>query len=357
MKGGVTKDAIRCPQTHFIEGVNRPGCANFVEEIGRVMTIVAIDTVKSVFFVPQGISSMRIKSASAIFLIVTLCFANAASGDTTISYQGRLDSGGQPHTGMVGMVFELFDQASGGDRQGPVVHESVQLTDGLFQVDLDFGLQPYAIGRWLQVTVNGQVLNPRQRVSGAPFALATPEVPWRVVGSPEEPAFGGVHCQWTNLPPNSDLVGASAAPTSFFKDAQGMVHLRGFPVVVDAEGNCMEIFEPLDSVIFVLPDGYAPEYLKILTSQAFHATQTRILMIAPAQGIVTPEGELPGGAVMGIIMEMGPGLEGGSSLDGISFRAAPDQSGQAQARKPLEMSLEELSDPLFMRSAVTRGTD
>ncbi len=119
----------------------------------------------------------------------------------------------------------------------------------------------------------------------------------------------------------------------------------------------MDIFEPLDSVIFQLPDGYAPEHLKILSIQAFHATQTRLLMITPAQGLVTPEGDLPGGAVMGIVMEMGPGLEGGSSLDGISFPAAPEQSGQAQAGKPLEMSFEEISELLFNRAATTRESD
>ena len=94
--------------------------------------------------------------------------------DTTTSYQGRLDSGGQPHNGLVGMIFELYDAPFGGNQIEPTVSHSVSVTDGFFQVELDFGEQPYKNGRWLQITVNGQVLSPRLR--GAPLIQPGPEV-------------------------------------------------------------------------------------------------------------------------------------------------------------------------------------
>jgi hypothetical protein len=110
----------------------------------------------------------------ALVLAVALSYCGALWADTTFTYQGRLDSGGQPHTGIVGMVFELYDQEIGGTQQGPVLNRSVQVSDGLFQAELDFGEQPFEAGRWLQITVNGLLMSPRQRITGAPFALRVP---------------------------------------------------------------------------------------------------------------------------------------------------------------------------------------
>ena len=108
---------------------------------------------------------------NALTLAFTLCHTGALFADTTITYQGRLDSGGQPHTGTVGLVFQLYNHVSGGNQQGPTLNRNVLVTEGLFQAELDFGTQPYEAGRWLQITVNGQVLTPRQHITGAPFAL------------------------------------------------------------------------------------------------------------------------------------------------------------------------------------------
>ena len=114
---------------------------------------------------------MKHRLLVALTLVLALCHIGAVWADTTITYQGRLDSGGQQHTGPVGLVFQLYNHVSGGSQQGPTLNRNVQVTDGLFQAELDFGIQPYEIGRWLQITVNGQVLTPRQRITGAPFAL------------------------------------------------------------------------------------------------------------------------------------------------------------------------------------------
>jgi len=52
----------------------------------------------------------------------------------------------------------------------------VQVTNGFFQVLLDFTVNPYTANqaRWLEITVNnGSPLTPRQPLTPTPFALDT----------------------------------------------------------------------------------------------------------------------------------------------------------------------------------------
>jgi hypothetical protein len=107
--------------------------------------------------------------ALALALIAALHAVSASAG-THFTYQGRLDASGQPHDGIVGMDFRLYTAPSSGTLLGEDLGNSVQVTDGLFQIVLDFGEQPYEDGLWLGITVNGQTLSPRQAVQGAPFA-------------------------------------------------------------------------------------------------------------------------------------------------------------------------------------------
>lgn len=113
------------------------------------------------------------KRALSIVLILAAAIADCGTlrADTTITYQGRLDSGGQPYTGTAGIVFELYDAETGGVQHGPTLSESVSVVDGLFQTELDFGAQAFDTGLWLAITVNGQTLSPRQRITGVPLAL------------------------------------------------------------------------------------------------------------------------------------------------------------------------------------------
>ena len=103
------------------------------------------------------------------FALTTLA-TGAALADTTFTYQGRLDSSGQPHSGTVGMDFRLYAAPTGGSALAEDLGHSVQVTDGLFQVELDFGGQPFDEGLWLDITVDSQGLAPRQPINGAPFA-------------------------------------------------------------------------------------------------------------------------------------------------------------------------------------------
>jgi len=104
---------------------------------------------------------------------------------TTVNYQGRLaDAGGTPLTGIYAMSFSLYDADSGGTRiWGPESHPTVQVSEGLFSVGL--GSQtPGGIptstwdgDRYLEVTVDGETLSPRELLRSVPVAGLALTVP------------------------------------------------------------------------------------------------------------------------------------------------------------------------------------
>jgi hypothetical protein len=103
----------------------------------------------------------------------------APGSTTTVNYQGRLfDSSGNPVNGNVTLVFSLYDQASGGNRKwGPETHTGVPASDGLFSVLLGSrtadGIPQSALGGdlWLEVSVNGETLSPREQLGAVPYAI------------------------------------------------------------------------------------------------------------------------------------------------------------------------------------------
>ena len=103
--------------------------------------------------------------------LASLMAAPLAAGP--ITYQGRLDYLGQPFNDTAILEFRLFDAASGGNPIGPaLVIEEVNVEDGLFQVELDFGADAFdGAPRFLEIGVNGIVLSQRQGVTATPMAL------------------------------------------------------------------------------------------------------------------------------------------------------------------------------------------
>jgi len=107
--------------------------------------------------------------------------AHAAPIDGTFNYQGRLTSGGAPITGSADVRFSLWDSSGGGAQVGSTIDVlGVSVTDGLFNTDLDFGVDALnGDERWLQVEVRspagsgGYVNLGRQEVLGAPYAIQT----------------------------------------------------------------------------------------------------------------------------------------------------------------------------------------
>src|SRR5262245_48514599 len=91
---------------------------------------------------------------------------------TSFTYQGLLRQGGAPANGTFDMTFGLFDVATGGAALSSQTAPGVPVANGLFTVALDFGAGVFTgDARWLEVTVAGTPLSPRQPVNAAPYAL------------------------------------------------------------------------------------------------------------------------------------------------------------------------------------------
>jgi hypothetical protein len=117
----------------------------------------------------------------AVALTASVAAAQTPLG-SAFTYQGQLLEDGAPVTDpALNMRFRLYDADVGGNQVGSddVPFGGVNVVDGLFSVELDFGLMPFSGDeRWLEIAVYkigiGYVtLTPRQRIAAAPYALYT----------------------------------------------------------------------------------------------------------------------------------------------------------------------------------------
>lgn len=98
-----------------------------------------------------------------------------------INFQGLLlDSGGQVVNGSVDLDFELFDAATDGTSLWSESQSGVSVLDGVYDVALGsvtpIGASVLASGNvWLEITVEGETLAPRQRLLAVPYALRSAE--------------------------------------------------------------------------------------------------------------------------------------------------------------------------------------
>lgn len=131
-----------------------------------------------------------------LVIVVVLCALASpvwAQG-VMLSYQGQLSEAGTPHSGLVDLEFRLYDSPTSGSQVGATVtRSSVPVTDGLFQAELDFTVFDFETSGslYLDVTVDGITLSPRQRVTAAPvaaYALWSPAGS----GSPWDSVNGGL---------------------------------------------------------------------------------------------------------------------------------------------------------------------
>jgi len=99
--------------------------------------------------------------------------ADAGLAPSGVTYQGRLTQGGEPFTGTVDLLIRLFDAPIGGTAVGDgVILLDLEVTEGLFVAELDFGPGAYdGSPRYVEITVDGILLSPRQPITLAPMAL------------------------------------------------------------------------------------------------------------------------------------------------------------------------------------------
>ena len=121
---------------------------------------------------------------TVMLLIAGSLFCNEASAQTptAFTYQGRLTDAGSPANGTYDFEFKLFDGS--GTLLGPTVsREDVTVTNGVFLVQLDFGVSPFtpnATASTLEIGVRPgtstgafTTLSPRQPITSTPYAVQT----------------------------------------------------------------------------------------------------------------------------------------------------------------------------------------
>ena len=115
------------------------------------------------------------------FALLLFGYWSTAWAETTFTYQGKLGTSGQPAEGSHDFVFRLFDAETSGIQIGSdLVQSGIDVSGGVFTVQLDFGDTPFnSSPRWLEIDVRQAgagvytTLSPRQRVGASPFAIET----------------------------------------------------------------------------------------------------------------------------------------------------------------------------------------
>ncbi len=129
---------------------------------------------------------MLCKSRMLAAALVTMLVAGSTASaqvTTAFSYQGQLKTSGNVVNSATDMQFSLWTLAVGGTQIGSTVTSlNVPVSNGLFSVPIDFGVNPYASSQnlYLQVAVRNPAgsgsyspMGSRQLLTPAPFSLAT----------------------------------------------------------------------------------------------------------------------------------------------------------------------------------------
>src|ERR1700722_912127 len=154
--------------------------------------------------------------AALVLISVTQIDVSAQSvpQTTAFTYQGQLNAGGTLPTGLYQFTFTLYDASSGGSQVvgTPSIPRSIQVINGLFTTDLDFGQIFSGTQSWLEVkvgttTLNEETLAARQQIDAVPVAQYALNYP------PDD--FGDF---FALMPPDNAATVAVGAAVSFPQD-------------------------------------------------------------------------------------------------------------------------------------------
>lgn len=129
----------------------------------------------------MNLNHLRILTAGLVLAVLSMLDARlsiASVPSTAFTYQGRLNDGTGPATGIYDLRFAIYDASANGNQAGnSVTNFSTAVTNGLFTVTLDFGGIFTGTNYWLDIGVrtNGGTtftgLTPRQPVTPTPYAI------------------------------------------------------------------------------------------------------------------------------------------------------------------------------------------
>ncbi len=122
---------------------------------------------------------------SSMWVIAFLSGLSSAAAQaqlaTMFTYQGQLRQDGQPFDGSADFRCTLFDAANAGTPVGSSIEiAAVDVTDGLFTIELDFGAESFdGSPVWLEIEIASpsggafMILSPRQAITAAPYSIQT----------------------------------------------------------------------------------------------------------------------------------------------------------------------------------------
>lgn len=117
-------------------------------------------------------------AAIILVFLMSITLASCSGLAPIMSYQGRLtNASGQPLNGTYSFEFSYFQSASGGEAVYSETKDVV-ITGGLFDTTIGAaviseGMQAEWLSSplWLEVSINGETLTPRQQLLGSPYAF------------------------------------------------------------------------------------------------------------------------------------------------------------------------------------------
>lgn len=129
-----------------------------------------------------SLRSYALTCAATIAIASSALWSSASASATSIStgftYQGQLRNASALVTGTCDLRFTLFDTATGGAALGVVDRTGAAVSNGLFTVELDFGIDAFTGDtRYLEIAAacpaggTRATLSPRQPLTAAPYAL------------------------------------------------------------------------------------------------------------------------------------------------------------------------------------------
>lgn len=200
---------------------------------------------------------------SAISILFSIVLALAAFGsavNTSWTYQGQLRRSGAAYTGTCNFQFTLWDSASAGTQQGSTQSiNSVNVSNGLFTVLLDFGDQFAGDSRWLGTSVQCSgdggftLLDPRQPITPTPYALSL---------RPGATIQGSLPAPNSLLRVNNSGFGGNAIEGNGFNGVIGRSNPGngGYGVVGAADGSSAGVFGANDNAAGVQGTGLTGVY-------------------------------------------------------------------------------------------------